>query len=48
MRAVSLLLVLLFSIPVMADSEIDRLLQAKEEPAGVVFEILEDDDDALG
>ena len=31
-----------------ADSQVDHLLEAKEEPVGVVFEILEDDDDALG
>ncbi|MBT2969528.1 MAG: hypothetical protein B6D72_09030 [gamma proteobacterium symbiont of Ctena orbiculata] len=32
----------------MADPQVDRLLEAEEEPAGVVFEIIEDDDDALG
>lgn len=40
---------LLFSMTLAnADPQIDRLLQAEEEPVGVVFEILEDDDDALG
>ncbi|MCG8025647.1 MAG: DsrE family protein [Candidatus Thiodiazotropha endolucinida] len=32
----------------MADAQVDRLLEADEEPVGVVFEIIEDDDDALG
>ncbi|MEW8626290.1 MAG: hypothetical protein AB2551_11100 [Candidatus Thiodiazotropha sp.] len=48
MRFVFLLLTLCFTSPLLADAEIERLLQAKEEPAGVVFEVLEDDDDALG
>ncbi len=48
MRFVFLLLTLCFTSPLLADAEIEPLLQAKEEPAGVVFEILEDDDDALG
>ncbi|MBV2089643.1 MAG: DsrE family protein [Candidatus Thiodiazotropha sp. (ex Ctena orbiculata)] len=39
---------LCFTHLLMADTEIERLLKAEEEPAGVVFEILEDDDDALG
>ncbi|MCG7930362.1 MAG: DsrE family protein [Candidatus Thiodiazotropha lotti] len=48
MHFFSFLLMLCFTAPLLADAEIERLLQAKEEPAGVVFEILEDDDDALG
>jgi intracellular sulfur oxidation DsrE/DsrF family protein len=31
-----------------ADPQVDRLIKSTEEPDGVVFEILEDDDDALG
>ncbi|MCG8039571.1 MAG: DsrE family protein [Candidatus Thiodiazotropha taylori] len=48
MRFFSFLLILCFTHPLLADTEIERLLKAEEEPAGVVFEILEDDDDALG
>jgi intracellular sulfur oxidation DsrE/DsrF family protein len=47
-RFLSLILFLYWSGPVFADSQIDRLLKVEEEPAGVVFEIIEDDDDALG
>lgn len=48
MRLFVLILLLFFTALVHADAQVDRLLQAEEEPAGVVFEILEDDDDALG
>ncbi|MES9970097.1 MAG: hypothetical protein ABW092_08690 [Candidatus Thiodiazotropha sp.] len=48
MRLLSLLLLLSLSGLALADAQIDRLLEADEEPAGVVFEIIEDDDDALG
>ena len=45
----SLLIFLVFTTCLVhADAQVDRLLQAEEEPVGVVFEILEDDDDALG
>lgn len=48
MRA-SFLTFLVFAVGlVSADPQVDRLLQAEEEPVGVIFEILEDDDDALG
>ncbi|MES9992291.1 MAG: DsrE family protein [Candidatus Thiodiazotropha sp.] len=48
MRLISLILLLSLSSPVLADPQIDSLLKAEEEPDGVVFEIIEDDDDALG
>ena len=48
MRLPVLIFLLLATGLVHADAQVDRLLQAKEEPVGVVFEILEDDDDALG
>ena len=48
MRLFSLILLLSVTSLALADAEVDRLLEADEEPVGVVFEILEDDDDALG
>ncbi|MEW8549682.1 MAG: hypothetical protein AB2533_04420 [Candidatus Thiodiazotropha endolucinida] len=48
MRLFSLILLLSLSSLSMADAQVDRLLEADEEPVGVVFEIIEDDDDALG
>ncbi|MEW8563452.1 MAG: hypothetical protein AB2541_15165 [Candidatus Thiodiazotropha sp.] len=48
MRLFSKILLLFLSSLAMADPQVDRLLEAEEEPAGVVFEIIEDDDDALG
>jgi intracellular sulfur oxidation DsrE/DsrF family protein len=32
----------------LADPQVDRLLEVDEEPPGVIFEIIEDEDDALG
>ncbi len=37
----------LVSAPVLADPDIDRILGLDEEPEGVVFEIVEGDEDAL-
>ncbi|MEW8029908.1 MAG: DsrE family protein [Candidatus Thiodiazotropha sp.] len=48
MRLLSLILLLSLSSLTLADSQVDHLLEADEEPVGVVFEIIEDDDDALG
>ncbi|MES9832988.1 MAG: hypothetical protein ABW139_12180 [Candidatus Thiodiazotropha sp. DIVDIV] len=48
MRFIALILAFFFSSFSLADTDVDRLLQANEEPTGVVFEIIEDDDDALG
>ncbi|MCU7843868.1 MAG: DsrE family protein [Candidatus Thiodiazotropha sp. (ex Monitilora ramsayi)] len=48
MRLFSLILLLSLMSLAQADAQVDRLLEADEEPVGVVFEILEDDDDALG
>ncbi|MES9945516.1 MAG: DsrE family protein [Candidatus Thiodiazotropha sp.] len=48
MHLFSLMLLLSLSGLALADAQVDRLLEADEEPAGVVFEIIEDDDDALG
>lgn len=47
MRLFLQLLIRSLSSIVMADPQADRLLEADEEPVGVVFEIIEDDDDAL-
>lgn len=43
-----LLLLLAFFVPPLFGSPIDGLLAEKEAPAGVVFEIIEDDEDDLG
>jgi intracellular sulfur oxidation DsrE/DsrF family protein len=43
-----ILIIFLVPLPILADSQVDRLLSTDVEPDGVVFEILEDDDDALG
>ncbi|MES9830561.1 MAG: hypothetical protein ABW201_20100 [Candidatus Thiodiazotropha sp.] len=48
MRLFSLILLLSLSSLSVADAQIDRLLEADEAPVGVVFEVIEDDDDALG
>ena len=48
MRFIYLTLMLLFFSPTLADTQIAHLLEAGEEPSGVIFEIIEDDDDALG
>lgn len=48
MRLFFLILLVSLTSLALADAEVDRLLEADEEPVGVVFEILEDDDDALG
>lgn len=48
MHLFSLILLLSLSSLSMADTQVDRLIEADEEPVGVVFEIIEDDDDALG
>ncbi|MEW8317420.1 MAG: hypothetical protein AB2660_06510 [Candidatus Thiodiazotropha sp.] len=48
MRLFSLILFLSLTNLTLADPQVDRLLEAEEEPAGVIFEIIEDDDDALG
>lgn len=48
MHLFSLMLLLSLSGLVLADTQVDRLLEADEEPVGVVFEIVEDDEDALG
>ncbi|MET0069063.1 MAG: hypothetical protein ABW096_03430 [Candidatus Thiodiazotropha sp.] len=48
MRLFSLILFLSLTNLALADPQVDRLLEADEEPAGVIFEIIEDDDDALG
>jgi intracellular sulfur oxidation DsrE/DsrF family protein len=42
-----LLLTLLTGAPALAGDEIRSLLQSNETPAGVVFEVVESDDDAL-
>ena len=44
--ALSILLIILSGL-VIADPEVDRLLAAGEEPVGVVFEIVEGDEEAL-
>lgn len=43
-----LLPVVLLAAPVHADSEVEQLLAGDEMPVGVVFEIVEDEEDALG
>jgi len=43
----SLFALLLFSAACAAQPEVDRLLAASAPPAGVVFEIVEEDEDAL-
>ncbi|MEW8508316.1 MAG: hypothetical protein AB2598_16595 [Candidatus Thiodiazotropha sp.] len=48
MRFFSLIVFISLSATVLADPQVDRLLKVEEEPVGVVFEVLEDDDDALG
>jgi intracellular sulfur oxidation DsrE/DsrF family protein len=48
MHRLFLLLLLSLSSLALADAQVDRLLQANDEPVGVVFEITEDADDALG
>ncbi|MEW8046159.1 MAG: hypothetical protein AB2805_06695, partial [Candidatus Thiodiazotropha sp.] len=48
MRLFFLILLLSLSSLSMADAQVDRLLEADEAPVGVVFEVIEDDDDALG
>ena len=48
MRLFALILLIALSSQALADAEVDRLLEADEEPVGVVFEIVEDDEDALG
>lgn len=47
MRHLHLILLLVISLPSLADSQVDHLLAAEDEPDGVVFEILQDEDDAL-
>jgi intracellular sulfur oxidation DsrE/DsrF family protein len=48
MRFFSLILLFSLSCMALADPQVDRLLKAQEEPPGVVFEIMEHEDDALG
>mgnify|MGYP001827422971 CR=1 FL=1 len=47
MRLFSLVLLTAVAGLVFADPEVDRLLEADEAPAGVVFEIVEGEEDAL-
>ena len=47
MRLFSLVLLVAFAGLALADVAVDRLLAADEAPVGVVFEILEDDEDSL-
>jgi intracellular sulfur oxidation DsrE/DsrF family protein len=47
MRLFSLILLSAVAGLVFADPEVDRLLAADEEPVGVVFEIVEGEEDAL-
>lgn len=47
MRLFSLILLFALAGPALADPEVDRLLEADEEPVGVVFEIVEGEEDAL-
>ena len=47
MRLSSLILLAALTNPALADAQVDRLLEANEEPVGVVFEIVEGDEDAL-
>ena len=47
MRLFSMILLSAVAGLVFADPEVDRLLEADEEPVGVVFEIVEGEEDAL-
>ena len=47
MRLISLLLLAASTGLVLADPDVDRLLKAAETPVGVVFEIVEGEEDAL-
>ena len=47
MRLVLLLSLFLFAGLALGDAEVDRLLESEEAPVGVVFEIVEGEEDAL-
>ena len=47
MHLFSLLLLVVLTGQALADAEVDRVLEADEAPVGVVFEIVEGDEDAL-
>jgi intracellular sulfur oxidation DsrE/DsrF family protein len=46
-QRLTLVALLLLSWPALSDPEIERLLAAESVPAGVVFEVIEGDEDAL-